>query len=206
MQHDFSDRFILVTGAGRGLGSHLATQLAGFGVTVGVADIDAENCGDVVAAIEQSGGRAFSEAVSGVLQELLSHHGRQDGYRKLDQIGKPQLDGLAQRLAHPLGTPPIAGAVPGDQIENPAAARLNEVVFGGVTEDCIPKPECIEVFGVEVVHGLGVDVGHRAASHEIVDLALEIHATSPFLMRAWVRATIQSIVERTSSGAQPWAR
>ncbi len=60
MQHDFSDRHILVTGAGRGLGSHLATQLAGLGATVGVADIDAENCRDVVAAIEQTGGKAFA--------------------------------------------------------------------------------------------------------------------------------------------------
>lgn len=59
MKYDFSDRHILVTGAGRGLGRHLVTRLSGFGATVGVADIDADNCQAVVAEIEQSGGRAF---------------------------------------------------------------------------------------------------------------------------------------------------
>ncbi|MGD8341429.1 MAG: SDR family oxidoreductase [Gammaproteobacteria bacterium] len=60
MDHDFSDRHILITGAGRGLGRHLAVRLAGFGATVGVADIDAENCRQTVAAIEEGNGRAFA--------------------------------------------------------------------------------------------------------------------------------------------------
>jgi len=60
MKHDFSDRAFLITGAGRGLGAHLAEHLAGFGATIGVADIDAGNCGNVVAAIEHAGGNAFA--------------------------------------------------------------------------------------------------------------------------------------------------
>jgi meso-butanediol dehydrogenase/(S,S)-butanediol dehydrogenase/diacetyl reductase len=58
MQHDFSDRFILVTGAGRGLGRHLAETLAGFGATVGIADIDADSSSNAAAAIGRAGGHA----------------------------------------------------------------------------------------------------------------------------------------------------
>lgn len=60
MKHDFSDRYILITGAGRGLGRHAAETLAGFGATIGVADIDADNCKSTVAAIEHEGGNAVA--------------------------------------------------------------------------------------------------------------------------------------------------
>jgi 3-oxoacyl-[acyl-carrier protein] reductase len=60
MKHDFSDRFFLITGAGRGLGRHLAETLAGYGATVGVADIDADHCHDTVAAIDHAGGNALA--------------------------------------------------------------------------------------------------------------------------------------------------
>jgi NAD(P)-dependent dehydrogenase (short-subunit alcohol dehydrogenase family) len=60
MQHDFTGRHFLITGAGRGLGRHLALHLAGFGATVGAADIDGGSCRDTVARIEGIGGRAFA--------------------------------------------------------------------------------------------------------------------------------------------------
>lgn len=60
MKHDFSDRYYLITGAGRGLGRHLAETLAGFGATVAVADLDGEGCRDTVGAISHAGGNAFS--------------------------------------------------------------------------------------------------------------------------------------------------
>ncbi|MDX1562930.1 MAG: SDR family oxidoreductase [Gammaproteobacteria bacterium] len=59
MRHDFSDRYILITGAGRGLGMHLATELAGFGATVGVVDIDGDNARSAAAEITGSGGAAL---------------------------------------------------------------------------------------------------------------------------------------------------
>ena len=60
MSYDFGDRYILVTGAGRGLGEHLARHLAGCGATLGVVDIDGDNCRRTAAAIGQAGGRALA--------------------------------------------------------------------------------------------------------------------------------------------------
>jgi NAD(P)-dependent dehydrogenase (short-subunit alcohol dehydrogenase family) len=60
MKHDFSDRCFLITGAGRGLGRHLAETLARYGATVGVADIDADSCHATVTAIEHAGGNALA--------------------------------------------------------------------------------------------------------------------------------------------------
>jgi len=86
MKHNFDDRFFLITGAGRGLGEHLAKELASFGATVGVADIDDKNADRVVATIEQSGGKAFAYAGDisdrhtflGVAKEFSAHGGRID--------------------------------------------------------------------------------------------------------------------------------
>lgn len=86
MQHDFSDRYFLITGAGRGLGSHLARHLAGFGATVGAADIDGGNCRETVSAIERAGGRAFAyegdigdrETYLRIAGDFAGHGGRID--------------------------------------------------------------------------------------------------------------------------------
>jgi NAD(P)-dependent dehydrogenase (short-subunit alcohol dehydrogenase family) len=60
MKHDFSGRYFLITGAGRGLGRHLAGRLARFGATVGLADIDRANCESAAAEIRDAGGAAFA--------------------------------------------------------------------------------------------------------------------------------------------------
>ena len=62
MSYQFDDRYILITGAGRGLGSHLARHLASLGATVGVVDIDGANARAVANEIAGAGGRAFGYA------------------------------------------------------------------------------------------------------------------------------------------------
>lgn len=60
IDYDFSDRCILVTGAGRGLGRHMARFLANCGATVGVVDIAEDAVQDTAAAIGDAGGRALA--------------------------------------------------------------------------------------------------------------------------------------------------
>ncbi len=60
MQYDFNGKYFLITGAGRGLGAHLARHLASFGATVGVVDIDGASCRSTAAAIEKAGGKAVA--------------------------------------------------------------------------------------------------------------------------------------------------
>jgi NAD(P)-dependent dehydrogenase (short-subunit alcohol dehydrogenase family) len=64
MPFDLTDRVILVTGAGRGLGRACAELLAASGAAVGVADIDAATCQDAASAIRARGGRALALAGS----------------------------------------------------------------------------------------------------------------------------------------------
>ena len=61
--HDLSDRAILITDAGRGLGQSMAEKLAACGATLAVVDIDAANCEAVAAGIRQKGGKATAYAV-----------------------------------------------------------------------------------------------------------------------------------------------
>jgi 3-oxoacyl-[acyl-carrier protein] reductase len=76
MQHDFSDKYFLITGAGRGLGRHLALHLAGFGATVAAADIDAESCRETAADIAKAGGKAFAYAGDIARRETFAEFAR----------------------------------------------------------------------------------------------------------------------------------
>lgn len=57
-----SDRHVLITGAGRGIGQATATHLARTGATVGVIDINAANAESVASEIAAFGGRAIALA------------------------------------------------------------------------------------------------------------------------------------------------
>lgn len=55
MKPDLSKHYILITGAGRGLGQHLAEHLASCGAVVGVADIDSASSSSTVADLVAKG-------------------------------------------------------------------------------------------------------------------------------------------------------
>src|SRR5690606_6055731 len=60
MSYNFDDKHVLITGAGRGLGAHLARHLAMLGATVGVVDIDGGNARAVAGDIANAGGKTFA--------------------------------------------------------------------------------------------------------------------------------------------------
>lgn len=60
MKPDLKEQYILVTGAGRGLGRHLAGHLAACGAIVAVADIDAASSQETVARISAAGNKAYA--------------------------------------------------------------------------------------------------------------------------------------------------
>ena len=60
MKPDLTHQYILITGAGRGLGRHAAMHLASCGAVVGVADIDGDSAEDAAAEIRQQGYEAVA--------------------------------------------------------------------------------------------------------------------------------------------------
>jgi NAD(P)-dependent dehydrogenase (short-subunit alcohol dehydrogenase family) len=62
MKPDLSNHHILITGAGRGLGRHLALHLADCGATIGVADLDPTTSAETANAIKAKGSDAYAYA------------------------------------------------------------------------------------------------------------------------------------------------
>ena len=57
---DLSSQYILISGAGRGLGRSAARHLARCGAVVGVSDIDAATCNETAQLVKDAGGQAYS--------------------------------------------------------------------------------------------------------------------------------------------------
>lgn len=62
MKPDLSSQCILITGAGRGLGRHLALHLADCGATIGVVDLDGTTSTDTADSVKALGRHAYAYA------------------------------------------------------------------------------------------------------------------------------------------------
>jgi NAD(P)-dependent dehydrogenase (short-subunit alcohol dehydrogenase family) len=81
MKPDLNDMYILITGAGRGLGRHAAMHLASCGAIIGVADIDADNARQTAGDITSNGGKA--KAYSGDMSKQESFMAVAEDFAKL---------------------------------------------------------------------------------------------------------------------------
>lgn len=86
VKYDFSDKVVLVTGAGSGIGRATATAFAASGAMVIAADISESAGEETVAAIKSAGGRSEfhpvdvsnEKAVRALIQHILDNHGKLD--------------------------------------------------------------------------------------------------------------------------------
>ncbi len=60
MHPDLSSQYVLISGAGRGLGRSVARHLAQCGAVVGVSDIDAAACNETAQLVQSAGGKAHA--------------------------------------------------------------------------------------------------------------------------------------------------
>jgi NAD(P)-dependent dehydrogenase (short-subunit alcohol dehydrogenase family) len=94
MLPDLKSQYVLISGAGRGLGRDAAQHLARCGAVVGVSDIDAASCEETARLVREAGGEAH--AYPGDLGKRETFHAVGDAFA---QVGS-RIDAVVNNAAH----------------------------------------------------------------------------------------------------------
>jgi NAD(P)-dependent dehydrogenase (short-subunit alcohol dehydrogenase family) len=167
MQFDFRDKTAIVTGAGSGIGAAISRDLARFGATVVLADLDEEGMSSVAEGINSSGGKTLTHRTNTALASSVED---------LVAFAVAQTGGL-HMLVNNAGIGGVAAAVgeyPLDNWNEVIDVNLNGVFYGmryGI-------PEIVKSGGGAVVNmasimgslGFATAAAYVAAKHAVVGL------------------------------------
>jgi 3-oxoacyl-[acyl-carrier protein] reductase len=120
--YDLSEKVAVITGAASGIGQRSVEFLAAAGAAIVAADVDAGGLGDVVAAVNDAGGRAIAQptdvtdraAIEALVQRAVDEHGRLD---VLANIAGAMTAGMIEDLSD-------------DQLEQGLSLNLRSVIWG----------------------------------------------------------------------------
>ena len=202
--HRFSDKAIVITGAGSGLGQAAAVRLASERADLVLVDINETGLGETVAAIEQSspGTKAVSitadvAAESDVIRfvaETVSVYGRIDGF-----FNNAGIEGK-QNLTEDFGA---------DEFDRVLSVNLRGVFFGLKHVLRVMKEQgsgsIVNTASVGGIRGVGNQSGYAAAKHGVVGLTrnsaieygefgISINAIAPgAIMTPMIQASLKQI-------------
>ena len=167
MQFDFNNKTAIVTGAASGIGAAIARDLARFGATVVLADVDEKGLATVATEIDATGGKALSHktdtSVAADVADLVTFAVAQTGGLHL-LVNNAGIGGPAA----PVGEYPLDGW------EKVIDVNLNGVFYGmryGI-------PEIVKAGGGSIVNmasilgsvGFATASAYVAAKHAVVGL------------------------------------
>ncbi|AZG45989.1 SDR family oxidoreductase [Gordonia insulae] len=165
----FTDKVVLITGAGSGLGRATATQVAGEGAALALVDVDEKGLADTAAAISEvaSGAKVIQivadvsdeDAVRRYVDQTVETFGRIDGF-----FNNAGIEGK-QNLTEDFGS---------DEFDKVVSINLRGVFLGLKHVLAVMKEQgagnVVNTASVGGIRGVGNQSGYAAAKHGVVGL------------------------------------